>query len=505
MTIMDIYRNTLYETNELSKYISLTKHIKNGTKLFFIKMRLVSNKYYFQININNESTKFDIQYLDRKNYLINIPTVKESLYYFYVNTTNIYDNTLYFDTLQDSLDNIVLYYYFFKTFDIYQINLELAKRKYDTYENMHYSKYYEASISNDTKCMIIMAFPKINYTNFYFKVIYHDWLPITSFKEQDLKISQKQYIILKYDSSIYFKEENNSLISVMIDNGTDDFYVGLYSKINDIYPEEMKNNSGNLINGSYINFNYVNGDKYIFVSNFKHDLKYSKIKIINNKEYYKISQEIYFSYHHNYTSLFKFNKTLNQILTLSFVPYENGTYLCFKFNSPNLKLQINAFTDNGVIKPVQNYCFKNDYKKIFFELMASSEKEFDEFRFTVQLQKELEILEPENSINVLAIIIPIIAIILLIIAIIIVIIFKRKKINNKNTSYCSSDLNRNKDFETSYNSNDINQQNMYGQNNINSIELNQMPNNNQTPYNNYEINGNNNINSFPEYEKPYYS
>ena len=59
-----------------------------------------------------------------------------------------------------------------------------------------------------------------------------------------MKISNKQYIILKYDSSIYFNEEKNAIISVMIDNGTNDFYVGLYCEINDIYPEDMKNNNG---------------------------------------------------------------------------------------------------------------------------------------------------------------------------------------------------------------------------------------------------------------------
>ena len=45
-----------------------------------------------------------IQNLDRKNYLINIPTINKSQYYFYVNTTNIYDNTLYFEIFKDSLD-----------------------------------------------------------------------------------------------------------------------------------------------------------------------------------------------------------------------------------------------------------------------------------------------------------------------------------------------------------------------------------------------------------------
>ena len=244
MIVMDINKNILYETDELSKYISLTKHIKNGTKLFFIKMRLTTNKYDFQININNESTKYDIQNLDRKNYLINIPTINKSQYYFYVNTTNIYDNTLYFEIFKCSLDDSTLYYYYFKTLDIYQINLELAKRKYDFKSYSRYDRYF-ASISNDTKCMIIKVFPKINFTNFYFKVIYHNWFVITSFEEKNLKISKRQYIILKYDSSIYFNKEKNSIISVIIDNGTDDFYVGLYSKINDIYPEDMKNNSGN--------------------------------------------------------------------------------------------------------------------------------------------------------------------------------------------------------------------------------------------------------------------
>jgi len=184
---------------------------------------------------------------DRKNSLINIPTVNEAQYYFFVNTTNIYDNTQYFNISKDSLNHSnLLYYYFLKTFDIYQIKLELAKRNYDVSAYIHYDRY-SASISNDTKCMIIKVFPKINFTNFYFKVIYHNWFIIRSFDEEELKISNNQYIILKYDSSIYFKEEKNSIISVMINNGTDDFFVGLYSEINDIYPENVKNNSGNLL------------------------------------------------------------------------------------------------------------------------------------------------------------------------------------------------------------------------------------------------------------------
>ncbi len=48
MIVMDIYKNILYETDELSKYISLTKHIKNGTKLFFIKMRLTKINMIFK-------------------------------------------------------------------------------------------------------------------------------------------------------------------------------------------------------------------------------------------------------------------------------------------------------------------------------------------------------------------------------------------------------------------------------------------------------------------------
>ena len=472
MIVMDIDKNTLYETDELSKYISLTKYIKNGTKLFFIKMRITSNTYDFQININKENTKYDIQKLDRKNYRINITTIKESQYYFYVNTTNI-DNTLYFDFPRDSLNDTSLYYYFFKTYDIDQIKLELAKRKYDSMANIYLNRY-SASISNDTKCMIIKIFPKNNCTNFYFKVIYHNWFNINSFEEKDLKISNKQYIILKYNSSNYFNEDKNSFISVMIDNGTEDFYVGLFSEINDIYPENLKNNRGNLISRNYINFNYVKGDKYFFVSNFKNNLNDSKIKVINNKEYYDMTYKIFNSdgNYHNFTSTFKFKRSSSQNLTLSFTPFEANACLHFMINSPNLTLQINAFTDDGEIKPVEENCFKTNDKKMFFELMVSSEKKFEEFQFLVQYQKEKEkeneIPESENSFNVLAIIIPIIAIILLIIATIILIIFKKKK-TNKNAGYSSSDLN----------SNDINQQNMYGQN----IELNQMQN----------------------YEKPYYS
>ena len=506
MIVMDINRNILYETEELKNYYSLARHIKNGIKLLFIKMRITSKIFDFQININNDYTKYDIVKLDRKNYLFNISMTTNSEYYFLVNTTNIYDNSLYFDVPQDSLSDLRLYYYFFKTFDIDQINLELSKRNYDVSKNIYLGKY-SASISNDTKCMIIKLLTEINYNDFYFKVIYHDWSNIYSFGEKDLKNSDKQYIILKFQSSILYNEDKNSIISVMIDNGNEDFYIGLYSDINDIYPEEIKNNKGNLVNGKYIIFNYIDGDKYIFVSNFNKNLNNSKITIINNKEYCNIRNNIFYAPNHNFTYSFKFDKTLNQILTLSFTRYEiNNKCLSFKIITPNLKLKINDFTDDGIIKPVQNGCYQINEKKMYFELTVSSKNEFDEFQFEVLYQEIINTeseSEGSNSNIALAIIIPIV-LILVTIAIIIAIYLRSKNSNKKNTSYCSSDPNRGRDFATPYNSTGINQQGMYGQNNKQSIELNYFQNNYPTPYNGNEIKGNNNS-LYPEYEKPYYS
>ena len=92
---------------------------------------------------------------------------------------------------------------------------------------------------------------------------------IYSYSEKDFYYSSKRYIILKYEVSNYFNELDNSIISVMIENGDDDCYVSLYSEINDIYLEDLETKGGNLVNRTYKSFNYIHGDKYIFISNFK--------------------------------------------------------------------------------------------------------------------------------------------------------------------------------------------------------------------------------------------
>ena len=116
----------------------------------------------------------------------------------------------------------------------------------------------------------------------------------------------------------------------MIVNGDDDCYINIFPEINDIYPEDLKNNKGNLINKNYINFNYFNGEKYIFISNFKNNLNNYKIKIINNKEYYDITRMI--NFYKNCSFTFKFNKTFNQNFTLSFSSNENDKNHCLYFN-----------------------------------------------------------------------------------------------------------------------------------------------------------------------------
>ena len=84
-------------------------------------------------------------------------------------------------------------------------------------------------------------FPKFNYTDFHFKVLYHDWVNIIyPFFERKFSSYLRQYIILKYQpSTTYFNKLENAIISVMVDNGDDDCFVNLYSELNDIYPEEI--------------------------------------------------------------------------------------------------------------------------------------------------------------------------------------------------------------------------------------------------------------------------
>ena len=471
----DIYKNILYETNELEKYISLKKYINNGTNLFFIRMKIYSKIYAFTINIYNDSTRYNIsKKLNRKNYLFNISITNNHDYYLYIDTTQIYNNRLYFSLSPNSLSSRILYYYFFKTFDIDQIKLEISKRNYDSENYPNRFDIYTASVSNDTKCMIIKFSPKFNYTDFYFKVLYHDWVNfIYPFFEMKFSSYLRQYIILKYQpSTTYFNKLENAIISVMVDNGDDDCYVNLYSDINDIYPEDIRNYEGNLINRKYINFNYFNGDKYLLISNFKNKWDNYIIKIINNKEYYNMTEII--NYYHNFSSSFKFNKTYKQFITLLFSSNENNFNNClyFKINPSYLTLKINSFTDNETIKPDKYNCFKTIYKNMFFELIVSNEKEFDEFQFEVQYKNATD---NKSKKKYLIISISIHAILLIIIIIIIVLILlKKKNKNNKNTNsyeslnlqmhkyeqnyddYSPGDIYENKDYATPYKMNKIN-------------------------------------------------
>ena len=494
-TIMDINKNILYETNELQKYISLKKHIKNGINLFFIRMRITSQTYNFEINIYNDSTKYDIyEKLDREKYLLNISITNFSEYFIYVDTTKIYNNILYFTLSPNSLISKSIYYYFFKTFDIDQIKLEISKRNYDMSNYPNSYNTYTASISNDTKCMIIKFSPNINYTNFYFKVLYHDWIYIfSSFYDRSFNSLNRQYIIIKYQSSIYFNKLENAIISVMVDNGDDDCYVNLYSELNDIYLEDIRNNSGNLINRNYINFNYFNGDKYLLISNFKNNWNNYKLKIINNKEYYNMTKEI--NSYHNFSSSFKFNKTFNQILTLLFSSNEKNYKYClnFKIYPSNLTLKINSFTENETIKPDGDKCYKTIYKNMFFDLIVSNKEEFDEFQFLVQY-KNATINESKKYVIIISISV---SVILLIIIVIIMVLFymKKRKKNDYKTQlngnpnaqlykfernidfyYIPGDIYKNKDYATPYKMNGINQENnqytSYGENNKQSLELN---------------------------------
>ena len=131
-------------------------------------------------------------------------------------------------------------------------------------KSMPISSKYDISLKNDIKAMIVKIFPKINYNNFYFKVIFNDWTNINSFENfYFYYYYNKKYAIFKYQSSNYFNKFENGIISVIVTNGDDNIYVNLYSEINDIHLENITNYEGNLINRSYRSFNYITGDIYI--------------------------------------------------------------------------------------------------------------------------------------------------------------------------------------------------------------------------------------------------
>ena len=427
--IMDKDKNILNKENELTKCISLKNYTNKGIKQFFIKIIYTSTNFRFELHYASYNLYTS---LTRNNYKIIFPLTINSEYFFYINATEAYDNRIYFEVNNNSLKDIA-YIYYFNTIDIEEIKNNLFIKKYDRTSSSYYKEIYEVYIPPNTLSLIVKIYPKANINNFYFKTIYHNFEYIKSFHDF-IFINSGNYYVLKYNDTYNYNKSNNGIISIVLTNGDDDCYINIYSEINDIYIEDICNKKGNLINNNYITFNNYPGDKYILVSNFKNKInRNNALKIIENMEYYNITNEI--NKDNSFSLAFKFNKTSKQIFTLLYSPSEDNYnyYLYFQIEPSNLDLKLKAFSDNEAINAEEDYFFKTNYKNMYFDLTISNKKKFSEFKFIVSKVKEIKFYQKKYFILYLIILI-IIAVLILII-IILIIINKKKNHNDDNNEH----------------------------------------------------------------------
>lgn len=416
--IMDKDKNQLNKITGSTQCTSLKKYIEKGVNVFFIQMIVKYN--YFQFTINHSSYNLYTS-ITRSNYIIEFPETKYTEYYFYIDVTDIYYNYPSIITNATTLRDPYVYLYRFDTTNITEIKDSLFIKNPDKITK--YYEIYQFYIDKaKVKSVVVKMLTKNNISNFYIKILYNYYNNIYSFKET-LVYNYEQYYIYKYVETNESVPED-TILSLLFFNNPENWYVELFTEINDIYPENYNLKTGNLIDNNYATFNYIPGTKFIFLSNFNRK-NYSnfKIKLINNKEYYNFTDDIYYS--SNFSLTFKFNKVKTQKMTLQFSPLDNNKYLYFQLQQSNLEFVINSFTDNETIDSEEDYFFKTNYTKMYFDLIISSKNEFSEFSFVITIVDDIKFYQ--RKIFKILLIITITLVSIIIISIIIIVLLRKRK------------------------------------------------------------------------------
>ena len=266
---------------------------------------------------------------------------------------------------------------------------------------------------------------KVDISDFFVKSIFFSSTQILNNQNYDFILTKtKPYYIFNYKQYHYYNNSLNGFIYLLVNNPDQDCSLYVYNDLADINLDNIRNNSGNLVEKNWRSYKYTSGEFYFLISNFKlsSDKTYT-ILLRNNNEYIDISDYMK-NNNSNYTISMKFNSTLEQYLTFSIKP-NNNCYIYFNITPSNLKTNIRTLTPkNEEINPINDkYYLINKTDNIKFKILFTSNETFSEYKVVIQRISEL----PVNYIKITIIIIIIIAVIQIVLFIGYFIYFMRNK------------------------------------------------------------------------------
>ena len=355
---------------------------------FFIKIQINSGGG-FTISFLMEDYP-NLFYLSQKNNTIKFDLTIYSSYIYCIDIANIPENKINFLSKWSSMYNTYLYYYSTNITNVEELKSEFLYRfekKDRIVDGATYVSYdkFTIPIKIPGKKIVFIMYPKKKDTDYYIKAIFYSSHEIYTNTNYDFELDgNKGYYIFNYKQKKFFNNSLNGFIFSFLNNSDDDCSLYIYNDLNDIYLDDIKNKDGNLKEKNWRSFDYLSGEIYFLIANFRlyYSKKYSFL-IKNNNEYYDISNAL--KKYSSYSFSMKFNDTQNQYLTFTITPHYN--YYIFFDNIPsNLIVSISTLTsENKTIIPIDNkYYFLNYTDTINFKIIFSSKNYFSEFNIDVK-------------------------------------------------------------------------------------------------------------------------
>ena len=320
---------------------------------------------------------------------------KYNSYVYFVDTPNIYEDEVKFESNLNISDYI--YYYYLNETEYEEIKSEIFYKENITQDFSGKVRYENFQLTIPTnKTFKQLAF-RINAESkkskyYYLNAIYYSSKEINTSTKYSLEFGQRPYYIFNYNQKRYFNNSLNGFISAHLIGA--DILCSLYeySKITDINVDLIKGKKGNFEGKNWKYFNYESGDIYFLITNFGKTQSIKTFYIENNNEYYNITSD--FNFNSTYSFYMQFNNTRNQHLTFSLTP-QYYHYVYFNITPTDLRSSVSVLaSNNNIISPVDNkYYFLNSIDSILFKIYLSSDNDFNEFKVNIGKLDEL----PNNT------------------------------------------------------------------------------------------------------------
>lgn len=316
---------------------------------------------------------------------------KYSSYVYFVDTPNIYEDEVKFESNLNINDYI--YYYYLNETEYEEIKSEIFYKENITQDFSGKARYENFHLTIPTnKTFKQLAF-RINAESkkgkyYYLEAIYYSSKEINTSTKYSLEFGQRPYYIFNYNQKRYFNNSLSGFISAHLIGADILCSLYVYSKITDINVDLIRGKRGNFEGKNWKSFNYESGDIYFLITNFLKTKSIKTFYIENNNEYYNITSD--FNFNQTYSFYMQFNNTRNQHLTFSLTP-KYYHYVYFNITPTELRSSVSVLTSkNNIIVPVNNkYYFLNSIDNILFKIFLSSDNVFEEFNIKIGKLDEL--------------------------------------------------------------------------------------------------------------------